>query len=479
MLAPMRVTGLALALCGSLVPAGCGESEKALPAASGACTLERPEPADWHLRADGTRLRDALGRVVFLRGVNMGGHSKLPPFSPFDYPPGGFDAALAPYVSRAAAWGIDAARVPFTWEAVEPNRGTDDAEFLARYDALLDALWRHGLYTIVDAHQDVYAQAFCGDGFPAWTLPSVPGPPRHDCENWGFAYTNDPGVQGAFDRFWAAGSPVQEGYAAMWDRMAARHADRPGVVAFEIMNEPGWGSADLRTFEPAVLTPFFTRLAARLRARAPSTLLLFEPTGLDGVTVETTLERPMGEGLVFAPHYYQIGVGNGGFVAEELRKWAALATRFGTPLLLGEFGVASDDSAGAIYMRAHFDALDTLQASGTEWEYSVTAEVWNAEHLSLVDAQGHELPAAAAIVRPYPRAVAGEPSAFAVDAQGVLSLRYAPAAGTTEIATPARAFPGGRSVTVEGGCHDDSDPERVLVRASPGAGEVVVRIAPR
>lgn len=457
----------------------CGDGGKPPPPATGACALERPAPADWRLRADGTRLRDALGRVVFLRGVNMGGHSKLPPFAPFDFAPGGFDAALEAYVTRAAAWGIDVARVPFTWEAVEPTRGADDAAFLARFDALLDALWKRGIYTIVDAHQDVYARVFCGSGFPAWTLPGVPGPPHHDCPGWGFAYTNDAGVQGAFDRFWAAGSPVQADYAALWDRMAARYADRPGVVAFEIMNEPGWGSAVARTFEPAVLTPFFSRLAARLRALAPRTLVLFEPTGLDGVTVETTLERPAGDGLVFAPHYYQLAVGSGGVVAADLGKWAELAGRFGTPLLVGEFGVSTDDPSGASYMRAHFDALDALQAHGTEWEYSVTNEVWNDEHLSLVDASGQELPVAAAIVRPYPRAVAGEPSAFSVDAAGVFSLRYAPAAGITEIATPPRAFPGGRAITVEGGCHDDADPARVLVRAAPGATAVQVRIAPR
>ncbi len=475
----MRVTPMAL-LVSALACVACADDvPKPRTSAGDTCALERPTPADWRLRADGTRLRDALGRVVFLRGVNMGGHSKLPPFSPFEYGSGGYAAALEAYVARAASWGIDVARVPFTWEAVEPTRGKDDAEFLARYDALLDALWRRGIYTIIDAHQDVYARVFCGSGFPAWTLPSVPGPPHHDCPSWGFAYTNDPGVRGAFDRFWAEGSAVQADYAAMWDRMAARHADRPGVVALEIMNEPGWGSAELRTFERGVLTPFFSRLAARLRARAPSTLVLFEPTGLDGVTVETTLERPDGDGLVFAPHYYQLAVGNGGAVADDLGKWGDLAARFDTPLLLGEFGVTTDDPVGASYMRAHFDALDALQAHGTEWEYSVTSEVWNEEHLSLVDAQGNELPVAAAIIRPYPRAVAGEPSAFSVDASGALSLRYAPRDGVTELATPARAFPSGRAVTIEGGCYDDSDLERVLVRATSGATEVVVRVAPR
>ena len=57
----------------------------------------------------------------------------------------------------------------------------DDEAFLARYDALLDGAWARGMYTIVDFHQDVYAETFCGDGFPAWTIPDPKPAPHHDC----------------------------------------------------------------------------------------------------------------------------------------------------------------------------------------------------------------------------------------------------------------------------------------------------------
>ena len=59
-------------------------------------------------RADGTRFRDSLGRVVVLRGVDAGGRSKFAPFAPFDYAAGAYDVALASYMDRAASWGIDA-----------------------------------------------------------------------------------------------------------------------------------------------------------------------------------------------------------------------------------------------------------------------------------------------------------------------------------------------------------------------------------
>ena len=45
--------------------------------------------------------------------------------------------------------------------------------------------------------------------------------------------------------------------------------------------------------------------------------------------------------------------------------------------------------------------------SGTTWEYSVATALWNGEDLSVVAADGTENPSAPALVRPYPRAVAG------------------------------------------------------------------------
>ncbi|MGH7268892.1 MAG: cellulase family glycosylhydrolase, partial [Polyangiaceae bacterium] len=161
--------------CGVIALAtACGSSSSTSSPASvlpfRACTITPPTLSTWKLSTAGTSFRDASGRTVLLRGVDAGGRSKLPPYVPFDFAAGQYTAALGAYMDRAASWGIDVMRVPFTWAALEPVEGQDDATWLSLYDQLLDAAWAHGIYTILDFHQDVYSEVYCGDGFPAWTV---------------------------------------------------------------------------------------------------------------------------------------------------------------------------------------------------------------------------------------------------------------------------------------------------------------------
>ena len=76
-----------------------------------------------------------------------------------------------------------------------------------------------GIWTVVDFHQDIYSEVFCGDGFPGWTVPTAPAP-HHDCPGWGEEYLDDPDVKSAFENLWAQGSTVQAGMVSLWDRIA-------------------------------------------------------------------------------------------------------------------------------------------------------------------------------------------------------------------------------------------------------------------
>jgi endoglycosylceramidase len=444
----------------------------------------------WRLTANGTRLVDELGRIVMLRGLNAGGHAKQPPdYVPFEFAPNDFQSALDAYLDRAATWGIDVLRVPFMWTAIEPQPGVDDPVYLQRLDALIDAAWARRIWTILDFHQDVYAEALCGDGFPAWTLADPTMTPHQGCGGtWFSEYFSDEVVKSSFDRFWNDTDGIQTAFGALWDRVVLRYKDRPGVIGFEVLNEPGWGNATMAVWEVTTLPAFYTTMASRIHAQAPGSLVFFDLPGIDALTVSTSLQRPQGDNLVFAPHYYQplamagLGSGDPTKVMPDLKKWADLGTQWGVPTFVGEFGVSHQIAAPGPIMTAHWAALDALAIHGTEWDYSVTAATWNDETLAIVQADGSEYPGlVGALCRLYPRAVAGGSPAFSYDpASRTFTLDYtATPGGTTEIVVPSRIYPAGRQVTVTGACADESRSDGIVAIVAPaGAGPVHVTITP-
>lgn len=457
------------------------------------CELEAPDPGA--LRAEGRDLVDALGRTVTLRGTNTGGRSKFAPYLPFDTAPddaAAFEADLAAYLDRLVDWGFDVARVPFSWAALEPTPGQDDEAWLARYDALLDASWARGVWTIVDFHQDVYAEPFCGDGFPSWTL-EEPGPSRQDCPEWFNGYLFDEDVAAAFDAFWqdapAPGDPsrgIQEAWRAMWLRMAERHANRPGVLGYELINEPDWGTAQQETWASDTLAVAYDELTAAIQAVDPDALVFLDTTWYDGVTGGTDLPRPTAPNVVLAPHFYltylvaEDVVPDPYAVGPGLEPWGALSDAWDLPVLIGECGVEHSREGATPYVEAHVDAFDALGLHATWWEYSASEELWNDEDLSLVEADGKERAALLdGLLRPYVRALAGELLERTWDAAArTLTVRWRPTGeAPTELAFPARQLGDSPSVTGSGGCYAIRA-GRVLVQPDPSAEEVTVVLGP-
>ncbi len=452
------------------------------------CSIALPD-VGWGLTTQGTTFVDALGRHVNLRGVNAGGHSKQRPrYLPFDFTERDFPAALDAYMDRAASWGVDVLRVPFAWAAVEPTPGSDDALFLTRLDALLDAAWERRIFTIVDFHQDVYAAPFCGDGFPTWTLPGPvdDDPGDRDCDLWFSGYQFDSDVKAAFDRFWTNQGGVQSAYRELWDRMAARYRDRPGVMGFEMLNEPGWGNATLPLFEATTLRDFLSTMAGRIHAIAPDALVFFDLPGIDALSLKTSLPEPNGANLVFAPHYYQLaafdGDGNASRVESDLETWANRGGDWGIPTFVGEFGISHDAVSPGAYVAAHWSAFDALGIHGAQWEYSVSEQPWNGESLGIVQADGSEYTSITdEIVRVYPRAVAGTDAVFSYDASTRrFSLDYvATPQGITEIAVPSRIYSDAPArIEVDGGCADTTRTDGIVPVSAFGAGPVRVVITP-
>ena len=57
-------------------------------------------------------------------------------------------------------------RLGVMWEAVERTEGVYDDAYLDKVEEMVNKLGEAGIYTLVDAHQDVFARTICGEGVP-------------------------------------------------------------------------------------------------------------------------------------------------------------------------------------------------------------------------------------------------------------------------------------------------------------------------
>ena len=247
------------------------------------------------LHINGRRFVDESGAHVTLRGVNLGGDSKVP------YPFGGthqhsdftdhrevsfvgrpFPLAEADeHLGRIRHWGFNCLRLLTTWEAVS-HAGPDcfDEDYLDYFAEVCAKAGKHGLYVMIDFHQDVWSRMSGGDGAPGWTLEAVgldftkfdaasaahvmqarydyQDPQQHQASypqmSWATNYRM-PANGILWTLFWAGRTVtpafridglnvqdyLQQHLLNAMSAVAARVAAMPHVIGFDSLNEPGTG----------------------------------------------------------------------------------------------------------------------------------------------------------------------------------------------------------------------------------------------
>jgi endoglycosylceramidase len=387
--------------------------------------LEPPKLGTHRLTTRGDVFIDELGRAVILRGVNIGGRSKMPPFLPFDIAdPSEIAAKADKLMTSVRALGSNAVRLTFSWEALESTRGTYDAEYLRRYTLLLDAAQKADLHVIVDFHQDVFHAAFCGDGFPEWALGDIAhGAPHYDCAFpfWSLPYFDTAStVSQAFDRLWSNQDTLLDAFEAMWRKVAHDIGRHPAVAAFEVINEPGAGSTPLATAGASVLPPLYDRIGPVIEGEAGLAAIIGDEPVSSTADVQY-LARPKHARFAYGPHYYDgatmLGIGplDANRIRTAVAAVLARAATWNAPTVLGEFGAPNSVSFKSDYLAAIFDALDAARASALLWDVSLSTQKWNNEDFGPLNPDGTELAWASILDRPWPRAIDGSVTSFKWD----------------------------------------------------------------
>lgn len=428
---------------------------------------------------------DAIGRVVLLHGVNM--VSKRAPFYPAAFGFGADDAAFL------ASEGFSAVRLGVDLRGLMPTPGVVEEEYIDRLAETVAVLRAQGLFILLDFHQDGFAPKYNGNGFPDWLAidDGLENPPD---AVFPLYYIQNPAMQRAFESFWADragpnGVGLQAYFMQALERVATRFAAEPLVLGIELMNEPWPGAtyapcaieaAGCPELEQSLLMPFYRRGAAVIQQKAPGQFTFIEPFVLFNFGLAATSIPGTDPGFALSFHSYALDVaGEEGVLTHAV----AAATRDGAPLLLTEFG-ASTDPVPLLRLTAQFErAL-------LPWMY------WTYDESIIHDLSqppGDDNlanPASfAALVRPYPLALTGTPTAIAFDPDSkIFTLGYDTAApagvsyaanAVSLISVPSRHYPGGYAVEVDGATVVSAPGATLLVlRNLAGATQVTLRVTP-
>jgi endoglycosylceramidase len=223
-------------------------------------------------------IEDSYGRTVIFHGVNA--IYKMPPYIPitdsFDPQESLNDKDIADLVK----WGQNFVRLGVMWEAVEREPGVYDDDYLNKIEDLINEMGEAGIYTLVDAHQDVFARTMCGEGIPDFYAKEVIGsspscvsptidallkplydfmgicldlndfgyridengdPLIEDCltvpGGFGTFYDTKQGVNG-FGALFENQNGLRDKFVNFWDHTSARFAKNPYVVGYDPLNEP-------------------------------------------------------------------------------------------------------------------------------------------------------------------------------------------------------------------------------------------------
>lgn len=409
---------------------GCQQPATRTAPSFGACAAVVPEvamPSPAPLHADGEFLKDAAGRVVLLRGVNLAGDSKLPPFATITS-----EHQLDPL----PGWGLNTLRLLFTWEAFEPSPCGYDEAYLKYYEQVASWAEARGVYVIVDFHQDGFSRFSldgCGEGFPEWAvLSSIPthapdNGPR--CDQWGVKLTFDSANLDIWSAFHRDLEGARTRYVQMVSRVAARMSSHPNVIGYEVLNEP-WG-------EDGELHDLFEDVGAAIRAQDPDRLLFIPAHALGQNAPKVSLGN-----IVHAPHYYDNGTylsksWAGNSVSPPLDRLREVSRGWGSPMLLGEFGANEGTHEEAGYLEAIYTWLDEHFVSSTQWNYTPG---WTNEKKDGFDIEDYSiaddtltLRAGLFTPRPFPLKTAGIPLSFQRTGDGfTYRWRHDPTLGATE-----------------------------------------------
>ena len=246
-------------------------------------------------------------------------------------------AFKASYITEAdiafvAETGANTVRLPFHYKLFtgEDYMGSNDPEEgFRRFDDLIGWCRKHGLKVILDMH----------------SCPGGQAGTNHD-DSYGYPWL-------------FRSEAIQRQYCDIWRRIAARYADEPVVLAYDLMNEPIlWDHSD-RDGLKAKLAKVQRMAADAIREVDRNHVIIF--AGAHGNSNFAPFDGfAFGENEMLSCHYYSFG--NPKYDDTAVAKLAAVGKRAGVPMYMGETGHNT-----RAWCRAIFESMEGKGMGWTFW----------------------------------------------------------------------------------------------------------------
>ncbi|MFI5776602.1 cellulase family glycosylhydrolase [Nocardia sp. NPDC051570] len=382
--------------------------------------------------------------------------------------------------------GFDAVRLAVFWAAVEPRPGVYDDDYLADIRQTVAMLERHGIATLVEAHQDIWSTRYGGDGAPDWATidDGIPDGP-HDLIGANLA---NPAYWRATDNFYANrpaadGIGIRDRFLAMWRHVAETLSGTPGLIGYGPLNQPPTGAAFLPCLADFCPPPLADQLRAlsrdvtqAIRQGDGATPVWLAPLITSNYGSRSDLGQVPDANVVYGYNSYCVVAalqGGGGAGCEpQWQAGAVEAARYSgeqrIPAMATEFGATGAADA----LRANAAIFDDHQDGWFHWTYfggdpATVARDPDAQAIVIdprrprTDGNINEANLDA-LARPYPQLTAGIPGPWRFDpGTRQFDYSYTPARATgdgafpigsrTVVALPQRQYRDGYHLRLRGG----------------------------
>ncbi|KAG0056485.1 hypothetical protein BGZ83_004743 [Gryganskiella cystojenkinii] len=339
---------------------------------------------------------DAQGRTRFFHGTNM--VKKSPPWhmDVTKFVPSW--SIVDKDIQTMKDLNINSIRLGVHWAGVEPVRGQYNQTYLDITNGIIKKLQDNDIYTLIDQHQDVWAGQLCGHGAPPWFVqpgwvdaghmmpvpqkstpfavdPVTRFPSDADCGSidWGTSYL-DYAVGNAFGRLYNNYDNLGDAWAAYWKTVATNYHTMPGVMGYNLMNEPWVGDhmADPTLLVPGVadhvnLEPLWNKGTAQIRTVDTQTIVFFEGSTYDILSGFNNV--PGGDGTKAAQSYHYYNPPQLGSIATTMQNRIKDATRLKTANMMTEFTFWGTDTKSLASILEGCQAADTYLQSWQGWAY--------------------------------------------------------------------------------------------------------------